>query len=96
MVVSAGTQVQSGVSFTITVTALTAQNVPDTTYLGTVRFTSSASPLATLPPDYTFVAGDNGVHTFTVTLSKVGLQTVTVADLLKATVKKSVSLTVTP
>ena len=96
MIVSAGTQVQSGVSFTITVTALTAQNVPDTTYLGTVHFTSSASPLASLPPDYTFVAGDNGVHTFTVTLNQVGLQTVTVADLLKATVKKSVSLTVTP
>src|SRR5262249_19303742 len=53
---------------TITVTALDASNQTVTNYMGTVHFTSS-DPQATsgsgLPADYTFVAGDAGVHTFT-------------------------------
>ena len=45
-----------------------------TGYLGTVHFTSSDGP-AVLPANYTFIAGDNGVHTFTtVTLKTAGTQ----------------------
>ena len=35
---------------------------------------------ASLPNDYTFVAGDNGVHSFTVTLKSTGTQTIRARD----------------
>ena len=47
-----------------------------TGYTGTVHFTSSDGT-ATLPADYAFVAGDSGVHTFSVTLKTAGSQTIT-------------------
>src|SRR5260370_21046870 len=52
-----------------------------TNYTGTVQFTSSDGQ-ALLPGNYTFVAGDNGVHTFSngVTLKTAGSQTVTATD----------------
>ncbi|HEX7287277.1 MAG TPA: hypothetical protein VF532_13915 [Candidatus Angelobacter sp.] len=50
-----------------------------TGYAGTVHFTSS-DPTAVLPADYTFTAADAGTHTFPVTLSTLGDQTITVTD----------------
>ncbi|MGH7135538.1 MAG: hypothetical protein ACREHD_07345, partial [Pirellulales bacterium] len=51
-----------------------------TGYVGTIHFTSSDSR-AKLPANYTFTAGNNGVHTFTgLVLKKAGNQTVTVTD----------------
>ena len=60
----------------------------DTAYRGTVHFTSS-DPGATLPPDYTFTAADNGDHTFAglIAFSAPGNQVVTVADVATATVR---------
>jgi hypothetical protein len=55
---------------TITVSALDASNNVVTTYTGTIHWTST--PSMTLPSDYTFVAGDNGVHTFNVTVPASG------------------------
>ena len=49
-------------------------------YTGTVHFTSDRRPGASLPANYTFVAGDNGVHTFTATLKTAGSQTITATD----------------
>jgi FG-GAP-like repeat len=92
-VTTSTTQTVAGTSFSITVTALDASNQPDPTYAGTVRFTSTDA-LADLPNDYTFQPGDNGQHVFTVTLKRAGVQTVTVADLLKPTVKKVANVTV--
>jgi hypothetical protein len=91
---SSGSQAQAGTSFTVTVTALDAGNHPDPTYVGTVHFSSTAFPLADLPPDYTFQPGDNGQKTFTVTLKRAGLQSLTVADTLKATFQGSANVTV--
>src|SRR5262249_14007334 len=54
-------------------------NAPQSGYLGTVHF-SSTDTAAALPADYTFLAGDAGKHTFSVTLKTGGTQTVTVAD----------------
>jgi hypothetical protein len=50
-------------------------------YTGTVHF-SSSEPGAVLPADYTFTAGDLGVHTFSngAVLKTVGNQTVTAID----------------
>src|SRR5260370_1099434 len=52
----------AGTAFSITVTAKDQFNNTVTTYTGTVHFTSTDGA-AVLPANYTFVAGDNGVHT---------------------------------
>jgi hypothetical protein len=48
-------------------------------YLGTITF-SATDPLAVLPPDYAFIAADNGTQMFEVVLGTVGRVTLTVTD----------------
>jgi len=76
--VTAPASVTNGVPFNVTVTARDASNATVTGYTGTVHFTSSST--GALPGDYTFVAGDNGSHTFSVTLTTNGAQTITATD----------------
>ena len=66
-------------SGTVTVSAKDSGGATATAYRGTVHFTSSDAQ-ASLPADYTFVAGDNGAHTFNVALKTVGTQSITVTD----------------
>jgi hypothetical protein len=73
---SAGT---AGTAQTITVTAKDSGGSTYTGYTGTVHFASSDAQ-AGLPADYSFTAGDNGVHTFSVTLKTAGTQSVSVTD----------------
>jgi Bacterial pre-peptidase C-terminal domain/Dockerin type I domain len=77
--VSGPTSIGAGAPTTITVTALDSTNNTFPGYVGTVHFTSS-DLIAGLPGDYPFVAGDAGVHTFSVTLNTTGNQTVTATD----------------
>ncbi len=80
LAISAPASVGGGTPFSVTVTAPSASNGTATGYTGTVHFTSSDGQ-AVLPADYTFTAGDAGVHTFTgVVLKTYGSQTVTAAD----------------
>src|SRR5262249_33102547 len=61
-------------------------------YRGTVHFTSSDSGNgSSVPADYPFVAGDNGVHTFSggVTFVTAGRQTVTAADTTTASITRT-------
>ena len=81
----------AGAAFSFTVTALDASNNTATGFLGTVHFTSGDGQ-AILPADYTFVAGDNGIHTFSATLKTVGLQTITGTS---GAINGSASVTVT-
>lgn len=83
LAVSAPTTSTAGASFTITVTAQTPAGATDASYLGTVHFTSSDTQ-AGLPANYTFVAADHGVHTFTVTLKTAATETVTATDTTNA------------
>ena len=79
-ILSAPASVQPGVPFSLTVTVEDAYGNIVTGYLGTIHFTSSDSR-AKLPANYTFTAGDNGVHTFTgLVLKKKGNDTITVTD----------------
>jgi hypothetical protein len=78
-VVSAPSGATAGSAFDVTVTALDQFNNVVTGYAGTVHFTSTDAG-ATLPANYTFVAGDQGAHTFSITLVKAGSQTVTAAQ----------------
>src|SRR5262249_57606806 len=57
----------AGTAGSFTVTAKNADGSIDYGYTGTVHFTSSDGKAA-LPADYTFVAADNGMHTFSATL----------------------------
>src|SRR5262249_33098634 len=82
-----------GVPVTITVTALDAYGNIAPGYLGTIRFTSSDSK-AILPSNYTFVAADAGVHTFTVTFKNVATQTLTATDTHTGSIKGSASVKV--
>jgi uncharacterized repeat protein (TIGR01451 family) len=73
-------QAGPGVAFNATLAVDgSASFVPISNYTDTVHFTSS-DPLAVLPADFTFAAGDAGVHTFSFTLNTPGNQTITVAD----------------
>jgi hypothetical protein len=69
----------AGQPFSLAVTALDkfGNQVPG--YTGTIHF-SSTDGAAVLPPDYTFVAGDNGMHIFQATINTIGGQTVTATD----------------
>lgn len=85
--VSAPASAQGGTPFSVTVTAKDQFNNTKTNYTGTVHFTSSDGT-ATLPANYTFTAGDNGVRTFTngVTFATGGNQTVTATDTLTGSI----------
>jgi hypothetical protein len=68
----------AGTAFSFTVTALDATNAVDTTYAGTVHFTSSDTA-ATLPANSTLVAG-TGTGTFSATLKTAGSKTISATD----------------
>jgi hypothetical protein len=74
--VSGPANVDSGVGFSLTITALDASNNAVTTYAGKIHFTST-DPHALLPPDSTLVSG---AGTFGVTLAVPGAQTITGTD----------------
>ncbi len=87
--VTAPSSASRGVAFDITVTALDSFNNVATGYVGTVHFTTTDMGMGVVvPANYTFVAGDNGVHTFTggVTLVTAGNQTVTATDTTTSTI----------
>ena len=85
--------VTHGTAFNVTVTARDQYGNIATGYLGTVHFTSSDGA-AVLPADYSFQAGDNGTHTFSVTLNTAGSQTVTATDKVTATITGTATLNV--
>jgi hypothetical protein len=91
------TTVTAGGSLDVTVTAKDGAGATVTSYRGTVHFVSS-DPLATLPADYAFVAGDNGTHTFTAgaTLRTAPSATVAAADLANGSIFGFASVTVNP
>src|SRR5262249_23656426 len=89
-VISAPSSVKAGVPFSLTLTVQDVYGNVVTGYTGTVRFTS-ADKSATLPPNYTFTAADQGVHTFTgLILRKRRNQKITITDTLNSLLTASV------
>jgi hypothetical protein len=92
----------AGAAGSVTVTAKDVYGNTATGYRGRVHFTSSDSQAiagAGLPSDYTFIAGDNGVHVFTngVTLKTAGTQSITVADTVTSSITGTQSpISITP
>src|SRR5207244_3554626 len=93
--VSIADNTTAGNALDITVTAQDEFGNVDTGYTGTIHFTSSDGQ-ALLPADYTFVAADAGVHTFTsaVVLKTAGSRSVTVTDTVTGTITGSDTVTV--
>src|SRR5206468_11465026 len=60
--------ITAGAPGSLTVTVQDAYGNTVTSYRASIHFTSSDNR-ASLPADYTFTAGDNGVHTFSVVLA---------------------------
>jgi hypothetical protein len=83
----------SGVLFNVTVTAYDTYGNVATGYRGTVHFASAGVP-ADLPPDYAFIAADNGSHPFSVTPAMAGQLIVEVRDTSDETLVDSGSWTV--
>ena len=71
--------IAAGVPGSITVRARDAFGNTATGYAGTVHFTST-DPGATLPANYSFTAGDAGIHIFSVTLKTAGTRSITATD----------------
>jgi len=97
LLVSGLTGAVAGTAQNITVTAQDPYGNTATGYTGTVHF-SSSDPHATLPIDYTFLAGDNGAHSFIVgvTLKTAGSQTVTATDTVTSTITAAQTVTISP
>src|SRR5438552_7329793 len=85
--VSAPASAAAGAAFDLTVTAKDAYNNVATGYLGTAEFTSNDAH-AVLPLDYTFLASDNGTHTFFngAILTTSGARTITATDTVTASI----------
>lgn len=95
--ISAPAEVTSNTPFDVTVIALDAYGHIATGYAGTVTFSSTdTDPGIVLPADYTFTAGDQGVHTFvgSVSLVTVGDQSLTVTDTADPTITGMTTVTV--
>jgi hypothetical protein len=85
----------AGVAQSATVTARDAYGNTTPGYRGAVRFTST-DPAAVLPADYTFTAGDAGVHPFGTPMFKTaGNRSLTVTDKASASITGVASTTVT-
>ncbi len=71
--------VTAGTAETFTVTALSPNGGIDTSFMGTIQFSSTDSQ-AGLPASFTFNAGDAGAATFTTTFKTAGTQAITATD----------------
>lgn len=76
------TEIESGTEQSITVKAVDEDGFTVQDYTGTIRF-SSSDDQASLPTDYTFLADDQGEHTFSlgVKFVTIGDQTLSVTDI---------------
>jgi hypothetical protein len=91
--ITAPANARSGTAFTVIVTALDAYGNVATGYRGTIHFAVNDHK-ATLPADYTFVSGDNGMHSFSVTLHATGTRTITATDTKTNSITGSASVIV--
>jgi len=80
----------AGTSHSFTVKATDAYGNVITSYRGSVHFTSS-DVQSSLPGNYTFSAGDNGVLTFSATLKTAGNQSITATDTVTSSIAGSQS-----
>jgi hypothetical protein len=91
-----GGHATAGLAFDVTVQAQDGASAPATGFTDSVTFTSSDAQATVSPGSpYTYLAGDNGTKTFSVTLKTAGNQTITFssAGLTAATTTVTVDVT---
>lgn len=93
LVITAPSNVVTGVPFSATVTAM-YQGKVDTAIDGPIHFTTT-DVAAHLPTLYQFTAADAGSHTFTLTLYTGGSQTIWVSDYDATPIAGSIAILVT-
>jgi hypothetical protein len=93
--VSVPPSASAGTAMSVIVSALDAYNHVVPGYTGTVHF-SSPDATATFPPNYTFTAADNGVHTFTCILTLAPTDPISVNDVTTSAVAGSATVNVQP
>ncbi len=87
----------AGTPFDVTARALDDGGNTATGYTGTVTFTTSDPSGGTLPANYQFLLGENGVHTFTgVALYVAEVQSITAAQVGSPGINGSVNVTINP
>jgi hypothetical protein len=99
LLITGPSTVTAGTAFSITVQAADAFGNLAAGYQGTVTFSSTDNdPGVVLPPDYTFMASDNGVHVFTdgVILRTAGSLALTATDTMDSSIHGSTSNVVSP
>ena len=79
LVVSAPATETAGQSFSLTVTAETSSGAVDTSFAGSIQF-SSTDLQAVLPASFNFSSANAGTKTFTVTLKTAGTQSISATD----------------
>lgn len=92
-VLNVPSNITAGSPFTIKVSVLDAFGNRVKNYFGTVHFSNTAG-LAGMPADYTFDSIDVGDHSFTITLSTTGSQTLSVTDLADSSLTVAVAIDV--
>ena len=91
--VAVPSNITAGTAFQLRVTVLDAYGNRVKNYFGTIHFSNTAG-IAGLPADYTFNTLDAGDHSFSVTLSKAGSQTLSISDILNEKLVTSTILNV--
>jgi len=89
--ISAPPRAASGAGFSMTITVHDALANVVADYTGTVHVTSNDAS-AVLPSDYTFVTGDAGTHTLSVTLATPGTQSLSAADTVSTSLAGSTTV----
>ena len=92
-VLNVPSNITAGTPFSLKVSVLDAFGNRVKNYFGTIHFTNTAG-VTGLPENYAFNSLDAGDHTFTVTLSTEGDQTLSVADVIDVTLGSSVTVNV--
>jgi hypothetical protein len=74
----------AGTPEAFTATVVDFYNNVATNYTGTLHFAAIGDPIADVPPDFTFAAGDAGAHSFSATLKTAGSVSVAAGDTVAA------------
>jgi hypothetical protein len=93
-VFSGPTTVTQGVGFKVTVSAVDDFGNVNAGYRGSVRLSGNDPSVG--PQGFTFSNNDNGVHIFSYTFNRLGLDTLTIVDLANSSIVGTDTLNVVP
>jgi hypothetical protein len=93
-VFSGPSQVTQGVGFKVTISAVDDFGNVNTGYRGSIRLSGDDPSVG--PQGFTFSSNDNGVHIFSYTFNRMGLDTLTIVDLANSSIIGTDTLNVVP